>query len=202
MTTINLTKGQKISLTKENGQKLEKLCVGVNWGAIQKKGFFGGNKTEDVDLDASVGVFDSSGNLLEKVFFGKLDGQGIKHSGDDTEGDSGEDDGLDNEIISIDLTRVHPNASFLGLVLNSYTHIKFDDIPFASIRIYEGTANQVDNVVAKFEITNSPEFKGKECMILGGIYKNNGEWKFNSIGQATDDRSLEGLLSACKSFVR
>jgi tellurium resistance protein TerZ len=202
MTTINLTKGQKISLTKGNGQKLEQMCIGVNWGAIQKKGFFGGSSTKDVDLDASVGVFDSAGNLLEKVYFGNLSAKGIKHSGDDTEGDSGEDDGLDNEVISIDLARVHPQAAFLGLVLNSYTHIKFDDIPFASIRIYEGTPSRVDNVVAKFEISNSAEFKGKECMIMGGIYKNNGEWKFNSIGQATDDRNLEGLLSACKSFIR
>ena len=33
---INLKKGQKIDLTKSSGEKLEKFCVEVSWGAIQK----------------------------------------------------------------------------------------------------------------------------------------------------------------------
>jgi tellurium resistance protein TerZ len=32
---INLTKGQKINLLKDNGEKLEKFCVEVSWGAIE-----------------------------------------------------------------------------------------------------------------------------------------------------------------------
>ncbi len=37
---IKLEKGQRISLEKSNGSKLVNICVGVNWGAIEKKGFF------------------------------------------------------------------------------------------------------------------------------------------------------------------
>lgn len=202
MTTINLTKGQKISLTKENGQKLEKMCVGVNWGAIVKKGFFGGSSTKSVDLDASVGVFSADGRLLERVYFGQLSGKGIQHSGDDREGDTDGDDGLDNEVITIDLTCVHPEASFLGLVLNSYDKIDFADIPYASVRIYEGTPSRVDNIIAKFEIANSAEFAGKVCMIMGGVYKHNNEWKFNSIGQPTEDRGLDSLFNSCKKYIK
>jgi tellurium resistance protein TerZ len=34
---INLQKGQRINLEKENGAKLQNVCVGINWGAIEKK---------------------------------------------------------------------------------------------------------------------------------------------------------------------
>ena len=41
---IRLEKGQRINLEKNNGSKLTTVCVGVNWGAIQKKGWFGFNQ--------------------------------------------------------------------------------------------------------------------------------------------------------------
>ncbi len=36
---INLQKGQRINLKKENGAELSQACVGINWGAIEKKDF-------------------------------------------------------------------------------------------------------------------------------------------------------------------
>ncbi|WP_260425859.1 TerD family protein [Campylobacter rectus] len=36
---INLIKGQKISLAKDDGERLQSFCVGANWGAITKKAF-------------------------------------------------------------------------------------------------------------------------------------------------------------------
>ena len=94
---ISLVKGQKISLEK-GGAGLSKVCVGLNWGAIEKKGFFGNKKVVAVDLDASCGMFNGGGELTDIVYFGKLrseDGSVI-HSGDDLTGDVGGDDGLDN----------------------------------------------------------------------------------------------------------
>ena len=98
---INLQKGQRINLEKSNGSKLQNICVGINWGAIEKKGWFGGTSKEAVDLDASCALYDDNKNLLEIIYFGKLrsnDGS-IAHSGDDLTGDMGGDDGLDNEIV-------------------------------------------------------------------------------------------------------
>ncbi|MFD2144611.1 TerD family protein [Mucilaginibacter antarcticus] len=37
---INLEKGQRISLEKSDGKKLQNICVGINWGAIVKKVFW------------------------------------------------------------------------------------------------------------------------------------------------------------------
>lgn len=96
-----------------------------------------------MDLDLSVGLFDQNKRLVDCVYFGKKASSGIKHSGDDRTGDVGGDDGLDNEIISLALDSLDPAIEQLVFILNSYTHIDFDKIPFASIRLYEGTPEKV-----------------------------------------------------------
>lgn len=192
---ISLQKGQRISLEK-NGSTLNRMCIGVNWGAIEKKGFFGGVKKEAVDLDASVAVFDDGGNVIDIVYFGKLrsDCRGIVHSGDDLTGDMDGDDGLDNEVITIDLTRLNPRAATVGFVLNSFQGHDFKTIPFASIRIYEGTPSNVQSVFAKFDLANDASFAGTVSMIMGKLYKKGSEWKFNSIGESTRDRDLKATV--------
>ncbi|MCS3208730.1 TerD family protein [Bacteroides stercoris] len=66
---IKLEKGQRINLEKNNGSKLTNICVGVNWGAIEKKGWFGTKTTEAVDLDASCAEFDAANNIVDKIWF-------------------------------------------------------------------------------------------------------------------------------------
>lgn len=198
---ITLQKGQRISLEKNGGQ-LSQICVGVNWGAIEKKGLFGGSKKEAVDLDASCITFDENKTLLEVVYYRELTGQGIKHSGDDLTGDMDGDDDLDNEIITVDLTKVSDKTSQIVFVLNSYRGHDFKDIPFASIRLYEGTPTRIDNVVASFDIANDTKFAGSVAMVMGKLYKHNGNWKFSAIGDPTDDKSLEQtILTVQKNYL-
>ena len=37
-------------------------------------------------------------------------------------------------------------------------------------------------------------FAYKVAMILGKLYKRNGEWKFSAIGEPTSDRKLDELI--------
>ncbi len=189
---INLEKGQRINLEKSNGTKLQSICVGVNWGAIVKKGFFGSSK-EPVDLDASCAVYDANKNNIDTVSFRQLTSRdgAIRHSGDDLTGDINGDDGLDNEVITLDFSRLNPAANYVGFFINSFRGQDFKDIPFASIRIYEGTPTRVNEVFAKYDIANDTAFAGNVSMVLGVFYKRNGEWKFNAIGLPTNDRKLE-----------
>jgi len=191
---INLVKGQRINLKKDDGTNLKHFCVGANWGAIEGKGLFGRKKMIKVDLDLSVGVFDKDGKLINTIYFGNLRGPGITHSGDDREGDMDGDDGLDNEVIQIDLDKIPEDVSQLVFVLNSFKHQDFADIPFASIRLYEGTPDRVNKVFAKYEVSKDPKFAGYVSMILGKLYKKNGEWKFQAIGEPTKDRNLKQTL--------
>lgn len=192
---INLQKGQRIDLRKSDGQTLTTACVGINWGAITKKGLFG-TKKEAVDLDASCVMYNADKQALEVVYFGNLSSKNgsIRHSGDDLVGDVDGDDGLDNEVITVDFSKVDANTEYVAFVLNSYQGQDFATIPFASIRIYEGTPTNVKEVFATYDIANNPSYSGHVSMVMGVFYRRNGEWKFNAIGDATTDRKLEQTI--------
>jgi tellurium resistance protein TerZ len=194
---INLQKGQRINLEKSNGAKIQNVCVGINWGAIEKKGFLGIGKTKEaVDLDASCALYNDTKQLTDIIYFGNLrskDGS-VKHSGDDLTGDMGGDDGLDNEVITLDFSNLNPAVAYVAFVLNSFRGHDFGTIPFASIRIYEGTPKRVSEVLATYDIANGAGFSGNVSMVMGVFYKKNGDWKFNAIGEPTKDRKLEDTL--------
>lgn len=192
---INLEKGQRINLEKSNGSKLQNICVGVNWGAIEKKGLFG-TKKEPVDLDASCAIYDEKKNHIDSVNFRKLisNDRAIKHSGDDLTGDLNGDDGLDNEVITLDFSQLTPAANHVAFFINSFRGQDFKDIPFASIRIYEGTPTRVSQEFARFDIANDASFAGNVSMVLGVFYKRNDEWKFSAVGVPTNDKKLEQTI--------
>jgi tellurium resistance protein TerZ len=80
-------------------------------------------------------------------------------------------------------------------VLNSFRGQDFGTIPFASIRIYEGTPKRVNEIFATYDIANGSDFKGHVSMVMGVFYVKNDEWKFNAIGEPTKDRKLEETVN-------
>jgi len=205
---IRLEKGQKIDLRKHSGTGLMKFCVGCNWGAIESGGIFGFfKKVKAVDLDLSCLLFDSNGKCCDYIYspayreaflsqFGlpkgkmdSLDGA-LHHSGDDLQGDMGGDDGLDNEIISVDLTCISPNVHSIVFFLNNVGKEDFSQIPYASIRMFEGTPTRVKEVFASYDVAASPEYAGKTALVMGKLYKRNGEWRFSAIGDAFCDPTI------------
>lgn len=205
---INLVKGQRINLEKNNGTKLTNFCVGCNWGAIVSKGFLGfGKSTTDVDLDLSCIMVDANANLIDHIYSplyrpeflqrygmprGKVDSndRALHHSGDDLKGDQGGDDGLDNEIITVDLNRVSPNVDQIFFFLNNCGKEDFSQIPYASIRMYEGTPQKVKEVFAQYDVAAEPRYAGMRALIMGKLYRRGGEWKFSAIGDAFPDANI------------
>lgn len=198
---INLTKGQRINLEKSNENKLQSICVGVNWGAIKRKYFWENRKMEVADLDASCATFDDKNNALEVVYFGNLRSRNrsIMHGSDDLTSDVDNDDGLDNEVITIDLAKLPSNVFKIAFVLNSFKGYDFKAIPFASIRIYEGTPSRVNEVFATYNIVNDASFAGSVSMVMGVFSKRDGEWEFNAIGETTKDKKLKETLATVVS---
>lgn len=192
--SINLKKGQRISLKKDDGSNLSSFSVGANWGAIDGKSLFGHAKKVSVDLDLSLGMFNEKNQLINMVYFGNLTAQGIQHSGDDLVGDIFGNDGLDNEVMKLNLPDISSKVQQLVFVLNSYKKQDFATIPFASIRLYEGTASHVQKVFANYNIASDAKFSGYVSMILGKLYKRNGEWKFSAIGEACQAKDLKSTL--------
>jgi tellurium resistance protein TerZ len=194
MATINLVKGQKINLKKENGVAITKFCAGANWGVMQNG--------DSVDLDLYVASFDSNKNTVEIIGWGEQWESRVgamQHSGDDLVGDEGGDDGLDNEIVTVDLSRLQSNVEKIAVFLTSFRGQDFSIIPHASVRIYEGTNERVTNVIANYAIGKEPSFAGHVVMVLGLFYKYNGEWKFNAVGTPTKDRTYKDAINTIKA---
>ncbi len=120
---INLQKGQKISLTKDNAG-LGKVMVGLGWDAVKEKkgllgGLFGGGAA-DIDCDASVFMLDDQDKMNHKkniVYYGHLlsDCGSIKHMGDNL---TGEGEG-DDEQVMVNLSQVPENVKNSSLLLIS-----------------------------------------------------------------------------------
>ena len=202
---INLVKGQRIDLRKSSGAALTSFCVGVNWGGITKPTFFGfSSKTEDVDLDLSAVLLDAAGSRCDHIYSplynvsllarfglpaGKLTAGGgaLRLTGDDRAGDSGGDDGLDNETITVDLTRLPSNVAQIIFFLNNVGQEDFSMIPYAKIRMFDGTPTNVREIVAAYNVAAEPQFRGRRAMILGRLYRHGDGWKFAAIGEPTSD---------------
>lgn len=214
---INLSKGGRINLSKDdNGNSLDKVFFGANWGAIKTSGFMGfGGGTKAVDLDASIIVYDSQKRKMETVYFGyQMSSDGaIRHSGDDLVGDTDGDDGMDNETISVEFSKLNPSANYLVFILNSYRHQKFDEIPYMALRIYT-TSNgrpvsrpsDTPNVLASYNLKNDngdPDmtFRGREAIVLGVAYKKDGEWKFKALGNTGGWASIREIENVVPSLI-
>lgn len=205
---IRLEKGQRINLEKNNGAKLTQFCVGCNWGSIIKNGFLGlGNSVQDVDLDLSCVMLDANGNLCDHIYSplyrkefldqygmppGKVDSndRALHHSGDDLKGDKDGDDGLDNEIITVDLNKISSSVEQIFFFLNNCGKEDFSQIPYASIRMYEGTPEWVKEIFAQYDVAAESQYQGKTALIMGKLYRRGGEWKFSAIGDAYPDGNL------------
>jgi tellurium resistance protein TerZ len=185
--TVNLQKGQKISLEKEAGGALSRAVMGLGWDAIKSKGFFGfGAKTESVDLDASCVMFDEANRPVDVVWFRQLksrDGS-IVHTGDNR---TGAGDGDDEQII-VDLARVPPNVKSLVFTVNSFTGQNFSQVQNAYCRIVNA-ANQQE--VARYDLSVQGVHTAQ---IMAKLYRHNGEWKMHAIGENASGRTFDDLM--------
>jgi tellurium resistance protein TerZ len=185
--SVNLQKGQKISLDKEAGGALTKITMGLGWDAVKSKGFFGfGGKSEPVDLDASCILFDENNKAVDFVWFRQLkskDGS-IVHTGDNR---TGAGDGDDEQII-VDLAKVPGNVKSLVFTVNSFTGQNFSQVENAYCRIVDNS-NQKE--VAKYDLSVQG---AHTAQIMAKLYRHNGEWKMHAIGENGSGRTFDDLM--------
>ena len=185
--SVNLQKGQKISLDKEAGSALSKITMGLGWDSIKGKGFFGfGGKTEAVDLDASCVMFDEANKVLDYVWFRQLksrDGS-IVHTGDNR---TGAGDG-DDEQINVDLQRVPAEVKSLIFTVNSFTGQNFSQVENAYCRIVNAGDGKE---VARFNLSVQG---AHTAQIMAKLYRHGGEWKMHAIGENGSGRTFDDLM--------
>jgi tellurium resistance protein TerZ len=199
----NLEKGHLVNLERADGSKITEFCIGVNWGAIRPSTISTRRPVEEtavaVDLDLNCILVDVNGEVCDYVNCAayrtpesklETDDGALKHSGDDAEGDKSGDDGLDNETVTVNLSKVSSNVSQIFFFLNNLEKKDFSKIPYVKIRLYERTPTQVNPIFAIHYDVSANEYSGKRAIIAGKLCKKGSEWEFCTIGDATDDKNL------------
>lgn len=186
--SVKLQKGQKVNLSKDHAG-LSRIVVGLGWDEVeQPRGFFA-PKPQAIDCDAFALML-QNGKLVAKediVYFGNLTHftRSVQHMGDNL---TGEGEGDDEQIV-IDLNNVPQKYDKIVLAVNIYQAYArkqhFGMIKNAFIRLVDARNN---SEMCIYNLTEN--YSGKTAMLFGEVYRYNGEWKFNAIGQGTGDGSI------------
>lgn len=186
---INLTKGQKVDLTKGN-PGLTSIMVGLGWdvNAFDSGAAF--------DLDAAAFMLGENAKCpTEKdfIFYGNLKHTSgcVEHMGDNL---TGEGDG-DDEQIKVDLSKIPANISKIAFTVTIYDaearRQNFGQVSNSFIRIVDNSNGQE---LIRYDL--GEDFSIETAVVVGELYRNNGEWKFNAIGSGFQG----GLAALCGHY--
>lgn len=183
---INLNKGQKIDLTKTN-PGLTKVLAGLSWKERATEG-------EAFDLDASVILLNAEGKARgEKDFIYYNNNTSVcgsvKTHGDNLTG-SGEGD---DEKVSLALNAIPEDVSRVQFVVSIHQAAErnqnFGQVQGASIHLDNEESGEE---LMRFDL--SEDYSLETAVVMAELYRHNGEWKFNAVGQGYRD----GLIAILK----
>ena len=179
---INLQKGQRENINAP------KFTIGLGWDTNSS------STGTAFDLDASVFVLGENKKLIGDeylVFFNNLttpNGE-VKHTGDNLTGDGDGDD----EQIEVDLSKIHPQATEICVVVTIYDaearRQNFGQVRNSVVRIFD-SSTKVE--ILKYELEE--DFSVETAVEFGRIYKRNNEWKFEAVGSGMKG-GLEDFLN-------
>ena len=192
--SVNLTKGQRVSLEKPGGGgSLTRVRMGLGWDAVRPKGLFGKRgPAPEIDLDASALLF-SGGRLVDQVWFRQLrskDGA-VQHTGDNRTG-AGEGD---DESIKVDLSRGPAEVTTIVFTVNSFTGQNFSQIENAFVRLIDET-NEAE--IARYVLTGSGQHTAQ---VMAKVSREGAGWSMTAIGAPAVGRTFADLLPAIAPYL-
>jgi tellurium resistance protein TerD len=186
--TINLSKGERISLEKV-APGLVQIFIGLGWDI---------NVTDtggDFDIDASIFLLDSNDKLISDqhfIFYNNPKSpdpeQSIQQRGDNRTG-AGEGD---DEIVDVNLKSVPPEVVKMALTVTIHEadkrHQNFGQVSNAFVRIVN-CANEEE--IIRYDLTE--DFSVETALIMAELYRKDGEWRMNAVG-AGYEGGLQALV--------
>ena len=186
---VSLKKGQKVDLTKTN-PGLKEILIGLGWDTNK---YDGGS---EFDLDSAAFLLGASGKVNSDgdfVFYGNLKhaSGAVEHMGDNLTG-AGEGD---DEQIKIDLSKVPADIEKIDFTVTIYEADErkqnFGQVENAFIRVVNVATGEE---LIRYDL--GEDFSIETAVVIGELYRNKGEWKFNAIGSGFSG----GLEALCKNF--
>ena len=186
---ISLFKGQKVDLTKGN-PGLSKILVGLGWDTKKYDGGY------DFDLDAAAFLLGKGGKVQSDsdfVFYNNLkhSSGAVQHMGDNL---TGAGDG-DDEQIRVDLSKIPANIDKVAFTVTIHEadtrKQNFGQVSNAFIRIVDEASGKE---LIHYDL--GEDFSIETAVVVGELYRNSGEWKFNAVGSGFKG----GLRALCLNF--
>lgn len=186
-TSLSLTKGQKLSLTKEH-PGFTKMTVGLGWNPRKTSG-------KQFDLDASAFLIAADGKVrndkdfvfYNEHFLAHASGAVI-HNGDNRDGQGEGDD----ETLTLDLAKVPVEIQKIVIAVSIYCGRtrgqNFGQVDGAYIRLVDPVNG---NEVRRFDL--SEEASTVTSMIFVRFYRKDGGWNLEAVAQGFDG----GLQKLC-----
>lgn len=185
---VNLVKGQKVDITKGNAG-LKQIVVGLGWDVNKYDG-------DSFDLDAAAILLSANGKVTDSsdfVFFNNLrhPSGAVVHMGDNL---TGAGDGDDEQIV-VDLSKIPANIDKIAFTVTIYDADSrmqnFGMVSNAYIRMINKDNNEE---MIRYDL--GEDYSTETAMVLGELYRHNGEWKFNAIGSGFSG----GLQAICNEY--
>jgi tellurium resistance protein TerD len=168
-------KGQKAALS--NNSFLTSIQAKLGWNI----------SNPNCDVDVSAFLLNNNGKVLGDDWF-VFYGQKASPDGSVVFSD---DDSADREKITINFQKLNPNVSRIVFVLTINEaiekHLNFSMLKDAYIRILDASDN---SELVSFKMDEY--YSNVTSMMIGEVYRHNGTWKFNAIGNGVA-RDLAGL---------
>ncbi|MFB5763004.1 TerD family protein [Paenibacillus medicaginis] len=186
---VNLSKGQKVDLTKSN-PGLTKIKVGLGWDLNKYDGGSG------FDLDASAFLLNAAGKVSSDqdfIFYNNPSNSNhsIAISGDNRTGEGAGDD----ESVMIDLanvpTEVHKIAFCITIHEARERNQNFGQVANSYVRVVNEANNEE---LIRYDL--GEDFSVETAITVGELYRHNGEWKFSAVGSGFQD----GLAGLCRDY--
>ncbi|UNU24532.1 pentapeptide repeat-containing protein [Microcoleus vaginatus] len=182
--SIELTKGERFNLSKETPD-FSKIAIALGWQVSQT--------AQNCDIDASVFMLGADGRIPEEkyfVFYNNLtspDGA-VRHWGDSRNGQVEGDD----ETVYLDLSKINSAIQEIVFVVTIHDgqekNQSFSQVENAFIRLYNS-----ETLIELVRYNLNQIFSQETALEFGRLYKKNGEWRFQAVGQ--------GYNAGLQSFV-
>ena len=188
---VNLSKGQKVSLSKGMSYAL----IGLGWDTNRYDG------GADFDLDASAFMLGANGKVRKDsdfIFYGNMNGENgcIQHTGDNR---TGEGEGDDEQIL-IDFAKVPADVERIAITVTIYEaeerRQNFGQVSNAYVRVARRSGENDTVGVEELRYDLGEDFSIETALVVCEIYRSGATWKFNAVGAGYQG----GLYALCKAY--
>ncbi len=186
---VNLSKGQKVDLTKTN-PGLTKVKIGLGWDTNK---YDGGSA---FDLDATAFCLNDSGKVNSDndfIFYNNKNNSNgsIQLSGDNQ---TGEGDG-DDESVVIDLGQVPAEVQKVAFCITIHDAAARNQNFGQVANSYARVANEATGEEL-IRYDPGEDFSIETAVVVAELYRHGAEWKFSAVGSGYRD----GLAGLCRDF--